>query len=201
MGKLKRRLIAVLAVVVLFTMSLLPTLFQGGSPPPPRSRPEGAPPMTGMVRAAGGGPAPHGTRVRATGGSTQAEVMVSADGTFCFEGLPEGTDRFEAFCGPLSAFVRGPLPAEIRLPGALDVAGRVVCAKSGDPVGGARVVVGEREVHTDERGRFAVDGVAVPDGAPPVIHVTASGYRDRSLRPRPDTSWDDLFLRLVRVRK
>ncbi len=198
MGKLKRRLIVVLAVALLFTLSLLPSMFQGGSPPPPQSRPDGAFSQAGMVRAAGGGPAPSGTRVRATGGSTSVEVPVLADGTFRFEELPEGTDCFEALCGPLRASVSGPLPVEIRLPGELDVAGRVVCAESGDPVEGARVSVGEREVHTDERGRFAVAGVAIPDARPPVIRVTAPGYRNRALRPRPDSSWDDLFLRLVK---
>ena len=199
MGKIQRRLIALLIGIVLFALSLLPSLFQGGSPPPTKSAPERAHSMTGMVRTARGGPAPRGTRVRATGGSVSAEVSVEADGSFRIESMPEGTDRFEALCGPLRASVPGTPPVEIRLPGELDVTGRVVCAESGDPVEGARVSVGEREVHTDERGRFAVAGVAVPDGEPPVIGVTAPGYHDRALRPRPYSSWDDLFLRLVKV--
>ncbi len=197
MGRLKRRLMAAAAAVVLIALSFLPTLFRGGSPPPPAGHP-GAPPSSGSVRTAAGGPAPAGTRVRATGGAAEVEVAVRPDGTFYFESLPAGTIRFEAVCGPLRAVVSGPAPVRIRLPGSLDVVGRVVTADSGEPVAAARVRLREREAETDDRGRFQFAGVPAPEGRPPAIRVTAPGFRGRVLRPLANSPWDDLFLRLSR---
>lgn len=198
MGRLKRRLIAVGAVVVLIAMSFLPTLFRGGSPPPPPPRGSGAPPSTGSVLTAGGGPAPSGTRVRALGGVTAAEVAVRPDGTFTFENLPEGTSSFEAVCGPLRAVAAGLAPVRLRLPGAVDVVGRVVVGNPGEPVAAATVRLGQREAVTDERGRFRLAGVPVPKGRPPAIRIAAPGFRELVHRPLPESSWDDLFLRLDR---
>ena len=196
MGKLKRRLIAAASVIILFAMTLLPSLFQGGSSPPKGSAPA-EPPDTGQVLASGGGPAPTGTRVRTIGGLAEAEVGVGANGAFRFDRVPAGTTGFEARCGPLRASAKGPAPVVIRLPESLDVAGRVVSAYSGDPIAGARVSVGERVAETDDRGRFTVGGVAVPLGTPPTIRVTAPGHPEHVLRPKADSSWDDLFIRLV----
>jgi len=197
MGKLKRRLIAVASVIILFAMTLLPSLFQGGSSPPEGSAPA-EPPDTGQVLASGGGPAPRGTRVRTIGGSSQAEVGVGPGGSFRFDQVPAGTTGFEAQCGPLRATAMGPAPVVIHLPESLSVAGRVVSAVSGDPIAGAQVRVGERVAETDERGRFTVGGVAVPQGTPPVIRVTAPGHPEHVLRPKADSSWDDLFIQLTK---
>ena len=198
MGRLKRRLIAAAVVLILVAMSFLPSLFQSASPPPPPPRGSESSPATGSVRTAGGGPAPAGTTVRAIGRAREVEVPVRPDGTFHFETLPEGTHRFEAVCGPLRAAVSGSPLVRIELPGTLDIVGRVVAADSGNPVSGVLVRLGERETQTDRRGRFEVGDVAVPDGHPPAIRVSAPGYRERVLRPRPDSPWDDLFLRLER---
>jgi hypothetical protein len=194
MRRLKRGLIGVLAALVLLGLSMLPGLFQGG----PSPEDAGSPPRSGTVLTGGGSPAPGGTRVRARGGVAEPEVRVAPDGSFRFDPIPEGTERFEAVCGPLTTSVAGPPPVRIVLPGVIDVSGRIVAADTGEPVVDALVSAGDRTVRSNGRGRFLLAAVAVPDGHPPALWIEVEGFEPLGIEPDPHSAWDDLFLRLLR---
>ena len=197
----RRLLIVLLAVILLVLVSFLTSLFGPGPGPDPE--PAGSPPPSslpaGRILAADGGAAPHGTTVAAIGPGRRVEAAVAPDGTFRFAEATEGAVEYEVAAGSL--LVRhpvGPGTSEIRLPGAVDLAGRVVAVDTGEPVPGARVACAGRSVSTDDRGHFELAGIPVPDANVPGISVSAAGFEALLLDTTEARAWDDLFLRLLR---
>lgn len=112
---------------------------------------------------------------------TPFKTRADARGEFRIEGARSGATRVSAMGKGMSGSMNSTLPSRretsvrIVLTGDKAIAGRVFNALDKQPVAGAKVTLEEinRDVLTDEQGRFALDGLA---GARIKLRIEAEGY-------------------------
>jgi hypothetical protein len=201
-SRLKRYSIFGVAALLLVALALLTTFFGGilgGGEGPGPGRPDGGATgsFSGRVLSGDGQPAPEGVRVTARGGRSVAVTSTDASGRFSFDILPEGTTSLAASLGPLTAESPATAtPLDLRLSELCTLAGRVVDKATAEPVRLAVIRCGDEMVQTGPRGSFRFEGFRVPDARPPLLDVSAPGYRRLTFRPPLTGGWDDLFLRM-----
>ncbi|MFW6050544.1 MAG: carboxypeptidase regulatory-like domain-containing protein [Myxococcota bacterium] len=172
----------------------------GGAPSQGASRRDDADPpspLSGRVYGPDGRPVA-GAEVTVAGSGIwpPRRLATEDDGTFRAEELPAGVYEVRARKGGLVAEPRlgltlsegVPVFVSLRLSAGVALAGRVVDARSGDPIEGARVTVSEdllsldpRTAETDAEGRFRVTGLMARVHR---VTATADGYVARVAEER-----------------
>ena len=200
--RLKQLFLLAVGLVVVGLLLLLSGLFDGllgggGDNGPSGIKDASGGSLSGQVLSASGRPAPAGVRVTVQGARSNFTRETDDRGFFRFDSVPQGASLVEAKLGPLLGRARmDEDPLEIRLPGRCRIAGRVVDARTTEPVRLAVIRCGKLVVQAGERGEFCLEDVPVPDAYPPALDVTASTHRGLTFRPPLTGDWEDLYLRM-----